>query len=368
MNKRALRKHADPQLHFPKTNGLLYCPQIKYIIRTATKNIDGTRTLVLYLYETEKAAQGQCSPAFTVFQTKSDFITMKHCEDGSKKWLISNTDYLNRDWRFTDHCAFYTVKDGQRVTRYCDGNTEDAFLSLNRLQNGIKNRKELERRHKKERAIIQRMDGMPSLPRDLKGFIHREAAPQYIFYDYRRSKKPMEGYCTACRHTVQVTEAKHNQPGICPRCKKTVTFKSRGRRGYFSDRGTVQVMQRLSENELVLRIFKFYYSYSHEDIPKISIYENARAFISWGENRKPDADWYYHSYNSGDLTPWKRGTRPVRNYWQDNFEADICTRAIWKRFFPKRRGSIRSWRHSICMIESPCRSFRIYGNICSIQP
>lgn len=126
---------------------------------------------------------------------------MKHCEDGSKKWLISNTDYLNRDWRFTDHCAFYTVKDGQRVTRYCDGNTEDAFLSLNRLQNGIKNRKELERRHKKERAIIQRMDGMPSLPRDLKGFIHREAAPQYIFYDYRRSKKPMEGYCTACRHT-----------------------------------------------------------------------------------------------------------------------------------------------------------------------
>lgn len=107
MNKRALRKYADPQLHFPKTNGLLYCPQIKYIIRTATKNIDGTRTLVLYLYETEKAAQGQCSPAFTVFQTRSDFITMKHCEDGSKKWLASNTNYLNRKWRFTNKCAFY---------------------------------------------------------------------------------------------------------------------------------------------------------------------------------------------------------------------------------------------------------------------
>ena len=73
MNKRALRKYADPQFRFPKTNGLLYCPQIKYIIRTATKNIDGTRTLVLYIYETDKAAQGQCSPAFTVFQTKSDF-------------------------------------------------------------------------------------------------------------------------------------------------------------------------------------------------------------------------------------------------------------------------------------------------------
>ncbi len=324
MNKRALRKYADPQLRFPQTNGLLYCPQIKYIVRTAVKNIDGTRTLVLYLYETAKAAQGQCSPAITVFQTKDDFITLKRCEDGSKKWLTSNTDYLSRDWRFTDKCAFYTPKDGQRVTHYCDGKTEDAFFSLSRLQNGIKNRKELEHRHKKERVIIQRMKNLPSPPRDLKGFIHREAAPQYIFYDYRRSKKPTEGYCTACRHTVEVTGAKHNQPGVCPRCKKPVIFKSRGRRGFFSDRGTVQVIQRLSGNELVLRIFKFYYDYCSEDVPKISIYENARAFISWNEDKKADVDWYYHSYNSGDLTPWKSGTRPIRSYWQNNFEADSC--------------------------------------------
>lgn len=324
MNKRALRKYADPQLHFPKTNGLLYCPQIKHIVRTAVRNIDGARTLALYFYETEKAAQGQCAPVFTVFQTKADFITLKIGEDGNTKWLTSNTDYLNRDWRFTSQCAFYTQNDGQRVTRYCDGNTEDAFMALNRLQNSIKRRKELERRHKKERMIIQRMNGLPSPPRDLKGFIHREAAPQYIFYDYRRGKKPMEGYCTACRHTVEVNCAKHNQSGICPHCKKPVTFKSRGRRGYISDRGTVQIIQRLNGNEMILRIFKFYYSYSHEEVPKVSVYENARAFISWNEDKKANADWYYYSYNNGDLTPWKSGTRPVRYYWQDNFEADSC--------------------------------------------
>ena len=301
---------------------------------------------------------------------------MKHCENGSKKWLISNTYYLNRDWHFTDHCAFYTPKDGQRVTPYCDGNTEDAFFSLNQLQNGIKNRKELERRHKKERAIIQRMKDVPPLPRDLKGFIHREAAPQYIFYDYSRGKKPMEGYCTACRHTVQVTGAKYNQPGVCPRCKKPVTFKSRGRRGYFSDRGTVQVIQKLSENELVLRIFKFYYHYYREDIPKISVYENARAFISWDEDKKADADWYYHSYNSGDLTPWKRGTRPVYNHWMDNFEADSCgylyTRNMEKVFFRNAvevfaTGDILSARqtshagHSVLTGISATSSLRVSG-------
>lgn len=70
MNKRALRKYADPQFRFPKTNGMLYCSQIKHIVRTAVRNIDGTRTLVLYLYETEKAAQGLCAPNFTVFKRR----------------------------------------------------------------------------------------------------------------------------------------------------------------------------------------------------------------------------------------------------------------------------------------------------------
>lgn len=324
MNKRALRKYADPQLHFPRNNGLLCCPQVKHIVRTAVKNIDGTRTLVLYLYNTEKAAQGQCAPAFTVFQTKDDFITLKQCGDGSTKWLTSNINNLNWDWRFTDKCAVYTPKDEQRIADYCNGSTEDAFLSLSRLQNGIKSRKELEQRRKKERPIIQRMKDLPSPPRDLKGFIHRETAPQYIFYDYHRNKKPMEGYCTACRHTVEVTSAKHNQFGVCPRCKKTVTFKSRGRRGDISDRGTVQVLQRLSENKMILRIFKFYYDYFREDVPKVDVYENARAFISWDEDKKENVDWYYHSYNSGDLTPWKSGTRPVWSFYQYSFEADFC--------------------------------------------
>lgn len=268
--------------------------------------------------------RGSCVPTFTVFQTKRDFITLKHCEDGSTKWLTSGTDYLDRDWRFQDHCAFYTPKDGQRVAKYCGDTADDAFFALNRLQSSIKKRKELERQHKKERQIIRRMEGLPPVPRDLKGFIHREAAPQYIFYDYRKGKKPMEGFCTACKHTVKVVGAKHNTPGVCPHCKKKITFKSRGRRGYISDRSTVQVIQRLTENEMVLRIFKFYYDYRHEDIPKISIYENARAFISWNGQKNANADWYYYSYYSEDLTSWKRGPRPMRSYYQYNFEADSC--------------------------------------------
>lgn len=324
MNKRVLRKYADPHIRFQKSNGLLHCPQIKHIIRTAVKNIDGTRMLVLYLYETEKAAQGQCPPVFTIFQTKNDFITMKHCEDGSKKWLTANTNNLSRGCNFIGKCAFYTPKDAQRTAQYCASDEENAFLALKRLQYAIKNRQKTERRHKKERIILQRMSSMPPLPRDLKGFIHREAAPQYLFYDYRRDKKPTKGYCTACRHTVEVIGAKHNTQGVCPRCKKAITFKSRGRRGNLSDRGTVQVIQRISDRELVIRIFKFYYSYRHTEVPEISVYENARIFTQWDDAKKLNADYYYYSYNSGDLTPWKSGTRPVWSYYTYNFEADMC--------------------------------------------
>ena len=95
------------------------------------------------------------------------------------------------------------------------------------------------------------MKPVGALPRDIKGFMHRETLPHYIFYDYAKGKAPKNAYCTACKHNVSVAEAKHNGEGICPHCKRKITFKSRGRRGYIVDRSTAQVIQRLGSNEMI---------------------------------------------------------------------------------------------------------------------
>ena len=119
INKRICRKYADPGFHFRASNGLFHHQTIKYVIRTAVKNIDGTRTLLLYLYETEAVKRNHHVPAFTVFQTKTDFITLKQTEDGSK-WLLSMTDMLNGDYFFANKCAFFSELDEKTVIRYCN--------------------------------------------------------------------------------------------------------------------------------------------------------------------------------------------------------------------------------------------------------
>lgn len=330
IDKKACRKVADPKLCFRKDNGLLHCEQVSYVVRTAIKNISGTRMLLLYIYEAKKAVQESCAPLFTVFQTQDDFATLKHYDNGSSQWRTSTTGNLNRDCYFTKKCAFYTPKDEKRVLNYCKSKRDTGFDALSCLQYKINNRKELEMRHKRQQVIVERMKDLPHIPRDLKGFIHRESVQHFIFYTYHKSKKPMTGYCTGCKHDVQVIGAKHNENGFCPRCGRQITFKSRGKRGYITERGTVQVMQRLKENEIIIRFFKYYYSYYHNEEAKASVYENSRVFVSWNENGKTSEEWYHTSYQSGDLTPWKKGQRPTYIYYQYSFEGDMSAHLYYR--------------------------------------
>ena len=325
VNKKECRKHADPGLRMNLRNGLLHAEQIRHIVRTALKNIGGQRLLVLYIYQREQAAAGIFKPAWTMFQSRTDYISLFRSEDGQTKWHTSAFTNLGRSYQFERSCAFYSPQDEARVARFCkSGIDEKPVDTLIRLQSRIQYRKELERRHRKERVILDRMQRLQALPRDLKGWIHRDIMPAYFFYNYRKGQHDVKGYCTACRHEVEISGVKHNHEGLCPRCKKKILFKSRGRRGFIRDRETVQVIQRLNSDELIIRILKAYYSYRGKDTPEISIYENARLFLGWEDKQKPKIDRYFYSYNSGDLTPWKNGDRPVFSRWQPNFEADCC--------------------------------------------
>ena len=294
-----------------------------YIIRTAVHNISGQRILVLYVYQRESILAGSIKPRWVMFHSRDDFATLSFREDAKATWQCSTLGSLDRIWGFDSKCAFYRQQDESRVARFCKCE-RGAISMLGYLQRLISYRKELERKWKKQRAIIERMKYVPVLPRDLKGFIHREVMPQYIFYDYQR-KAPGHAYCTACRHEVRIAAAKHNPSGLCPRCKKKITFKCRGRRGRIFDRATVQVLQKADGNGLVLRIIKVYRSFADSDIPNhFEIWENARQFITLSSSGQCSVDAYYYHYKAGyDLTPWCNGYRPVFDRWKYNFTADM---------------------------------------------
>lgn len=323
IDKRACRKFAMPELEFNLNEGVLHVESCPYIIRTAVRNIAGQRILVLYIYQRESILAGSIKPRWVMFHSRDDFATLSFREDAKATWQCSTLGSLDRIWGFDSKCAFYRQQDESRVARFCKCE-RGAISMLGYLQRLIAYRKELERKWKKQRAIIDRMKYVPVLPRDLKGFIHREVMPQYIFYDYQR-KAPGHAYCTACRHEVRIAAAKHNTSGLCPRCKKKITFKCRGRRGRIFDRETVQVLQKAEGNGLVLRIIKVYRSFADSDIPNhFEIWENARQFITLSSSGQCSVDAYYYHYKAGyDLTPWCNGYRPVFDRWKYNFTADM---------------------------------------------
>lgn len=323
IDKRACRKFAMPELEFNLNEGVLHVESCPYIIRTAVRNIAGQRILVLYIYQRESILAGSIKPRWVMFHSRDDFATLSFRENAKATWQCSTLDSLDRIGGFDSKCAFYRQQDEARVARFCKCK-RGAISMLGYLQRLISYRKELERKWKKQRAIIDRMKYVPVLPRDLKGFIHREVMPQYIFYDYQR-KAPGHAYCTACRHEVRIAAAKHNTSGLCPRCKKKITFKCRGRRGRIFDRETVQVLQKAEGNGLVLRIIKVYRSFADSDIPNhFEIWENARQFITLSSSGQCSVDAYYYHYKAGyDLTPWCNGYRPVFDRWKYNFTADM---------------------------------------------
>lgn len=325
IKKQELRKYADPGLKFSPGSGVLHLKEIQYAVRAAVKNIASRRTLVLYFFNCKHVAAGFNEPEYTLFQMRDDYITLQRMPGGQEKWRKASLDNLGERYAcFTNTCAFYRQKDEHLVTQYCEKTNQTGFYALNALQSQIMFARLQKRTKSKERKIIELMKAIPSVPRGLKNWIHREVLPHYIFYEYKRGGKPMKGYCTACRHDVLVSGAKHCGSGVCPRCKKAVTFKASGRAKRVWDRTTAQVLQKVSGNELVLRIFKISNGLRDWREPNLSVYENARLFIRWNDEIKVSVKPYYYAYGQGLLTHWKKGERPRMSYYQYNFECDIC--------------------------------------------
>lgn len=208
--------------------------------------------------------------------------------------------------------------------------TQDAILLHRRLA----------RQRTKEKRILDRMAGVKSLPRGLNGWIRRSVMPGYFFYDYKRSSRDVPGVCSAYGREVMLSGVKQGAKLICPHCRKEIICKPRSRRGSnMHDRKTCQVIQRTSNNELVIRIVKVYYRYKN-DVPEVQIYENARLYIFKNLDRRICAESYYYSHNNGFLmTHWKKGERPKYSQWQKCFEADTCGHVYTKNLQEELAGT-----------------------------
>ncbi len=321
MDKRALRMASAHDRMINTRSGVFCADAVRYVVYTTIKNIAHRRTLILYVYDKETMSAEAPMPRWTMFQTKDEYVTL-YKDDVAEKWFTSAFDNLWTHYDGNRQCAFYSKTDEERIAKFFNSTTTKGLDCLDKVQERLRSQRSRAKQIAKEKIIIDKMKTVKGLPRDIATFMHRETLPHYIFYDYTRSKKQIMGYCTCCKNEVPIADVKHKTAGTCPKCKSKVTFLTRGRRGYIIDRSTAQVIQRVSDNEIVIRFIKSFRKYSKCDIPYFSVYENARKFISWNSEGKCEYTDYYYSYNRGITTQWCKGERPIMNKYCYHFEAD----------------------------------------------
>lgn len=314
MNKKACRVSAPAYPPLDPRHGLLHAAQVDYIVRTAVKNIDRHRTLVLYVYDREQAAGGNRAPVWTVFQGRGDYITLARREDGTTAWRTAAFERLGDEYNFVNQCAFWSAADRDRVTRFFHDGQREGLDALTHAQSEILEQRLRQRLRERERAVLRRMEHLPALPRNLGRWLRREVVPAYFIYDHAK-KGEAAGVCTACGREITLTGVKHNASGVCPRCGREVTMKPRGRIGRLQDWVTCQVVQRTRSGELVVRIIK-----AIADISEIKIWENARQFLRLDPEGEAVWDAYYETTDGH----WKQGERPVFYPYSYNFFADTC--------------------------------------------
>jgi len=352
LNKKSLRQYADPGWAIPAGHGLLRAEQVRYIVRTAVRIIDHHRILLLYVYDREQALQGVSVPRWTMFQQgRDDYITLERLGEHTK-WRTACFDSLGRNYCLTGKCAFYSQQDEARVSRYFRSSAP-GFSPLVRAQSEIMGARLQDRLRQRDRKILKRMKTIRALPRGLNTWIRRSVMPAYFFYDYKR-EKAITGTCSSCGSSITLAGVKYNGRAVCPHCGRELVMKSRGRCKRIYDRDTCQVVQRVSDNEVVIGIIKVWYSYDSNE-PSEHVYENARIFVRLDESGNVCQDNYYYRDGAYEFTPWKQGERPTFYPYQYNFEADTCGYVYLSNLPAALAGT--PWQY--CPVEPFCEHFRV---------
>lgn len=315
ISKTECRKVGGQPLRIRADDGLLRAEAVEWLVTSTVKIIAHRRTLVLNLYSRIAASKGDFAPRFTVFHTKDDYITLVYKTDGGTTWRTGAFDRITERWEYHKYCAFISLADEQRVTRYFAYPHRTGFHALKEAQYAIQDQRQAKREKQKQRKMWERMRCVPAVPRGLVEWVRRYAMPAYFFYD-RKGRKDTAGVCSACGQEITLTDVKHNAEAVCPHCDRTLAMKARGRMKSLYGRETCQVIQKTAPNELVIRIFKFE---GDAVTGSLRFYESARQFLRQEADGELSREDYYSKYGK-----WKSGTRPVYICYQYQFYADTC--------------------------------------------
>ena len=316
LDKRACRHASNVPLHISLNAGVLYTDRVKYLVAAAVKLLGGHRVLTVYFYECERLKANDRMPKWVVFQGKDDFSTLERDAAGNVKWrdamLTNLTGYYSGS--FLPACVFYKIAGCHTIARYIhvEANPALVLTHLDRHQQDIRDRQAKIRRYKRDTVVLNKMSSVPQTPANLKRWADKHIMPHYLFYDYNNGRAKTQAYCTYCEKFSVIKRPKSNDVLRCPKCRQKVIAKAQGKRAAcHEDRETCQVIRQISPHELVVRIYKLYWSYAKgRDTARKYAYEVMRIFVRSDDGKKATIEPYYYDSGYDSVTRWRHGYHP----------------------------------------------------------
>lgn len=316
LDKRACRHAANAPLNISLNAGVLYTERVKCLVTAAVKLLGGHRALAVYFYECERLKANDRMPKWVVFQGKDDFATLERDAAGNVKWrdamLTNLTGYYSGS--FLPACVFYKKIGCHTIARYIhvEANPTLVLKQLDKYQQDIRDRQAKIRRYKRDTVVRDKMRSVPQTPANLKRWADKHIMPHYLFYDYNNGRAKTQARCTYCEKFSVIKRPKNNDVLRCPKCGQKVIAKAQGKRAaYHEDRETCQVVQQVSPYELVVRIYKLYWSYARgKDTAGKFVYEVMRIFVRSDDGKDATMEPYYYDSSYDSVTRWRRGYHP----------------------------------------------------------
>jgi DNA-directed RNA polymerase subunit RPC12/RpoP len=316
LDKRACRHAANAPLNISLNAGVLYTDRVKYLVTAAVKLLGGHRVLAVYFYECERLKANDRMPKWVVFQGKDDFATLERDAEGNVKWRDAMLTNLTRYYSgsFLPACVFYKKTGCHTIARYIhvEANPTLVLRHLDDYQQDIRDRQAKIRRYKRDAVVRDKMRRVPQTLANLKRWADKHIMPHYLFYDYNNGRAKTQARCTYCEKFSVIKRPKNNDVLRCPKCRQKVIAKAQGKRAaYHEDRETCQVIRRISPQELVVRIYKLYWSYAKgKDTIRKSAYEVMRIFVRSDNGKDATMEPYYYDSGYDSVTHWRYGYHP----------------------------------------------------------
>ncbi len=293
---KAMKEAADQDKGYRVTSisrGGVWVPNyIWYYRAKRTKDV-----LEIAIFTRKTIIEGCEYPRYRVFLHDGKYDTW---DNSTEKWRTATIERLEYEQQGnTPEYYWYSNKgiwmredEKKELLEYTDNMRKDPMAAVQYWENHEKNRVELDK-------IDAEMRLVPGLPKDFDNWILTDGIPQYIFYNAGRKVK--EGYCTACKHTVQIQKPKYNKETICPHCGRKAVYKSRKKSGNIVDWGHVGLLQKTAEG-FVYRYFKVRVKYTNGIRTESGCWEEIRQM--YDKDFSPGNEFEFFQYKQTDMIRW----------------------------------------------------------------